>query len=259
MNNNPKKSKAFIITFIVVLILLVGAYYLFKNSESIFGTKSSLGTNKSFSPLLGTESPKDLDTINKNNGGTNTGSGGQGGGTSGGATSDTGSNIDNSGMVSDGLGIGDGLALGNGSGANNGGFVMPPFNPLPTPAGTGPLPPTPSPTPTVNPNICPADDPLVFTDAEKTELESLLRDYYMIATTLKTDDDLALLNIDITTNQALIDQADLLATACLVQKTDPSYTGPQAIRDNPYYTDPNTSTSSYVSAFSLLEQVFDIW
>jgi len=63
MENNPKKSKAFIITFILILLLLIAGYYLFKNRENLFGTKGSLSTSKIFAPLLGTSKSKDLKTI----------------------------------------------------------------------------------------------------------------------------------------------------------------------------------------------------
>jgi hypothetical protein len=66
MENNPKKSKALIITFIVVLLLLIGVYLLFSNSEKIFGTKGALDINKIFSPLLGTSKNTDLETIDFN-------------------------------------------------------------------------------------------------------------------------------------------------------------------------------------------------
>ena len=64
MENNPKKSKAFIITFILILLLLVLGYYLFKNKDNIFGTKGIISANKIFTPLLGTSKSKPLTTVN---------------------------------------------------------------------------------------------------------------------------------------------------------------------------------------------------
>ena len=63
MENKPKKSKAFIITFIVVLLLLLLGYFLFVNSEKIFGTKGETTINKIFSPLLGTSKKATLETL----------------------------------------------------------------------------------------------------------------------------------------------------------------------------------------------------
>ena len=66
MENNPKKSKAFIITFILIILLLLAGYYLFKNRSSIFDTKGSTTISKVFAPLLGTSKGKDLTVINPN-------------------------------------------------------------------------------------------------------------------------------------------------------------------------------------------------
>lgn len=62
-NKNPKKSKAFIITFILILLLLVAGYYFFKNREQYFGAKGSLSISKVFSPLLGSSKSKDVKVI----------------------------------------------------------------------------------------------------------------------------------------------------------------------------------------------------
>src|ERR1035437_5459633 len=63
MDNNPKKSKALIITFVVVLLLLIAGYFLFSNSDKIFGTKGTIDFNKIFSPLLGTSKKTDLNPL----------------------------------------------------------------------------------------------------------------------------------------------------------------------------------------------------
>ncbi len=69
MENNPKKSKAFIIAFILVLLLLLGGYYLFSNKDKIFGTKGSMSLSKIFTPLIESITGKSLKTIDTNNGG----------------------------------------------------------------------------------------------------------------------------------------------------------------------------------------------
>lgn len=63
MENSPKKSKAFIITFIIILILLLVGYYLYKNRTQIFSTKGSSTVNRIFSPLLGTSKDKTVDMV----------------------------------------------------------------------------------------------------------------------------------------------------------------------------------------------------
>lgn len=59
MENKSKKSKAFIITFIAVLFLLIVGYLIFKNGDKIFhlGTSTD-GGGKIFNPL-----PSDLDNL----------------------------------------------------------------------------------------------------------------------------------------------------------------------------------------------------
>jgi len=63
-NSKPKKSKALIITFIIVLLLLIIGYFLFTNSDKIFGTKGVINFNKIFSPLATSDNSKNLTTIN---------------------------------------------------------------------------------------------------------------------------------------------------------------------------------------------------
>ena len=62
-NNNPKKSKAFIIAFILILLLLLAGYYLFTNRATIFDTKGVVTMQKVFAPLLGSSKNKDLGVI----------------------------------------------------------------------------------------------------------------------------------------------------------------------------------------------------
>ena len=63
MENNPKKSKAFIITFILILILLIAGYYIYKNRTQMFDAKGSTSMSKIFSPLLGTSKTKEVKVI----------------------------------------------------------------------------------------------------------------------------------------------------------------------------------------------------
>lgn len=75
MQNNPQKSRALIITFIIVLGLLIGLYFVF-TSNTLFGVDNSIG--KKFSPFLITPKEKGLNQIedpntsDQNNGGLNT-------------------------------------------------------------------------------------------------------------------------------------------------------------------------------------------
>lgn len=136
MEKNPKKSKAFIITFIAVLLLLILCYFLFVNKDNIFGTKGTMSIGNIFSSLIGTSKEKSLNSINdptKNSGNVPSGSNSsQGGGTN---TNNTNTNASGSlgvgsglgsenGGVNGGLGVGTGLGSGSGTGnfgSGNGG------------------------------------------------------------------------------------------------------------------------------------------
>lgn len=265
---HPRKSKAWIIVLVVVIILVAIVYALFSNREQIFGTKNAEKITKTFSPLLGSSKKTETPSM----GGTT------GADTSTTTTDDTGTDttngsLDNSGNFNtgDGLGVGEGFGDTGGSGTRNdqgGTNYTPPLNPLPTPGssagGSDTTTVSTTPTPPIrvtppDPNFC-YDDPLVFTDAEKEELASLLRQYYLIAPTIKTTDDLALVNNDISINQALLDQVETLTNQCTTQKSSFGYAGPQIVKDNPYYNDvTNANGVPYISAFSLLEEIFKIW
>ncbi len=54
----PNKSRAFIITFVVVLVLLIAGYFLFFSPNAVLKSGSLVG--KKFSPLLGTPKEKEL-------------------------------------------------------------------------------------------------------------------------------------------------------------------------------------------------------
>jgi len=275
MANNPRKSTAFLITFIIVLILLVIGFLLFRNSDKIFGTKSTEeGGGKSFMSLFGTDKPKDLTTVDNNTpgGDTPTTNNGANGGTTDGGTGGT-QNTDTPPPVDSGFGSGN---FGNDSGFGTGGFgngeglgITPPLDPITPPEDRDNNRFTDTPTPDRNPRplpavtvveaYCPKDDPLEFTDAEREELEALLKEYYAISHLLKTEDDIALLESDIKTNQDLVAQVESLNAQCEVQKSDYRYTGPQTIKSNPYYTNTINSITPYVPTYEILEDLFKVW
>ena len=166
--------------------------------------------------------------------------------------------------------------LTNGAGLSS---VSPAFNPIPTPdnsnSNTGSSPSTtlsgstslsnttnsgPTLAP-ITPKICQIDDPLVYTPAEQAQLDILLKQYYLISPSLKTSDDLALELNDMNQNQSLINQSNTLTNQCMQQKSAPSYTGPQSIKDNPYYQDPSGTNSNtpYLPAYTQFEQILNIW
>jgi hypothetical protein len=62
MQNNSNKWRAFIITFIIITLLLVGAYFLFRNSGSANNTKGDTIAQK-FSSLFGTSKQKQINTV----------------------------------------------------------------------------------------------------------------------------------------------------------------------------------------------------
>ncbi len=79
------------------------------------------------------------------------------------------------------------------------------------------------------------ENPLEFTNAEKSKLEELLRKFYLIAPTLKTEDDIILAYNEIERYQNFVSQIDELTKMCNEQKSDSSYTGPQTVYGNPWY------------------------
>lgn len=320
MENQPKKSKALIITFIAILVLLLAGYFIFKNSDSQIGTKNSSGISKIFAPLLGTSKNKDVDVVNTGNQNTN------GGANQGGTTTGTGDGTETGGTGAFGgsgtIGSGDGLN-GTGTGGTGAGMTLipPAFNPIPAPTDdcrddkgniiacgkdTTPGVTTGSTqcadgidndgdglidtkddgchtdftatnnltynknldaenkinttTTTAVAELCP-DDPLEFTTAEKDQLTVLLRQYYLLAPSLRIQDDITLLDYDNQTNQELLSQATKLIQDCNAQKADPAYTGPKEVKDNPYYKNTNTnrSSSEYLSGYGLYELMFNIW
>ena len=147
-HDKNKKSRAFIITFIIVFLLLLLCYFLFANQEKIFGTKGSMSLSNIFSSLTGTSKSKSLKQINdstngttssttstgvQSGGGTNTSNnGGLGGGSvatgssgasgSGGASGGSGTGTGTGSGTGTGTGFGNGTGTGTGTGFGNGGF-----------------------------------------------------------------------------------------------------------------------------------------
>jgi len=240
MENNPKKSKAFIITFIVVLILLIIMYVLFANRDKLLGTKSA-STNQNFT--AGSLSQK-IGTVV-----TTTSSGGTTG-----PSNPTSSSTPPSGTPAQqgpSTGVGSTTEVG-GTGNTN---YSPIFNPIPTPDNATPPASTTATLssgdtkgPILQPNqsnSCP-DDPLVFTDTEQAKLKDLLAQYYIIAPGLKSRDDVSSLTNDISQDQSLLDQANRLTAECTSEKANPVYTGPQTIKNNPYYNTQGGNSDSYL-------------
>lgn len=63
MENNPKRSKAFIITFILILLLCLVGYYFYANRAKIFDAKGATSISKIFAPLLGSSKNNDLKVV----------------------------------------------------------------------------------------------------------------------------------------------------------------------------------------------------
>lgn len=246
MDRTTKKSKAFLITFIAMLVLLIGGYLIFKNSNSMFGTKNSETITKNFSPLLGTS--KDKGKVETKEG-ENT------------SSTNTGGDVDmgNGGVSETPIKTG----------------VKPVLKPVKAPESNckdsngNPVScetiVTASPTPEEvkdNTPIIKTEDtcteggnPVILTKAEKDELDALLAEYYRIAAKLKTEADISDLKSSGLAYGDLIIQAGSLTNDCKEQKANPLYTGPQVAKDNPFYQDgtnmegksylANTSTYNY--------------
>lgn len=87
------------------------------------------------------------------------------------------------------------------------------------------------------PNVCLDVEqyPLTFTEQEKVALADLLRKFYLISPTLKTEDDIGLLYEDIIDQQNFSEQLTVLINECYAQTSDPTYTGPKAMYGNPWF------------------------
>jgi hypothetical protein len=65
MENQPKKSKALIITIIAILLIVLIGYLLIKNRDS-FGVKTSATISRIFSPLIPSLNSKNINKIDEN-------------------------------------------------------------------------------------------------------------------------------------------------------------------------------------------------
>jgi hypothetical protein len=297
MDRHPRKSKALLITFIILVILLVIGYFLLQNTKTVDPVtgETTTSSNKVFSSLFGTAKKKQLVPVeNQEKDGVVPSS-------SNGTQVQPGTNT----PIDAGIGSGGSFGAGTGFGVNAGfgttGSFAPALNPLPSPSGTfngnlgftsgtfgglsfgnnpisggGSGTSTPGSTPVLSgsADICPVDDPLTYTDAEKAELEVLLRQYYLLASTIKNNDDIAVLNNELAEYRALINKANDFTNQCVAEKTAPGYTGPQSVLTNPYYSG-GSSSSTYlpgeqspwiqanpgasIADYPDFENIFNIW
>jgi len=73
IEGKTKKSKALIIALVIVILLAIGLFFLFKNRENILETKNiSNSNNKIFQSLFGTSKSKNVKVIDTLNSGKNT-------------------------------------------------------------------------------------------------------------------------------------------------------------------------------------------
>ena len=243
MHNN--KSKAFIITFIVVILLLLAGYFFFFKGK---GTTEGTLANKVFAPLLGSSKQKDVTPINT-------------GDTTTTDTNDVAVDGDNS--INNG-----GEVVNNGTGKE---VIVPKLNSIAGPSticrdkngkvvtcatnaftnidtNTTQTGKTTDKTDLSPAEQCPDGNPVTFTTEEQKNLDALLADYYRIAGKLKTESDIYTLNDAGVEYTDLIAQAISLTNDCEEEKADPAYTGPQEVKDNPYYQNPNsTGMESYLA------------
>jgi hypothetical protein len=107
------------------------------------------------------------------------------------------------------------------------------------------------------------DDPLEFTSDEQARLDVLLRKFYLLSPTLKTEDDITDIKTQYNNAVTLIDQATELIKACYAQTDNGSkvrvtgYTGPLIRMGNPYYKKSSMGGSylSPVTAISVVDSI----
>lgn len=237
-----RKSKAFLITFISVIILLVAGYFLFYKGS---GTTEGTIANRMFAPLLGSSKPKPATPIK---------------------TTPSTSTDNNTPTTTDNTPTNPDTQVPT----PNSNIVLPPFNPITTPntgcrdnngktipcGGNIAVDTTPTPTPIVKtptkdtPPVeqCLDGNPVILTADEQAELNDLLAEYYRIAGKLKTEADIYAVNDSGVEYTNLIAQANSLTKDCVEEKADIAYTGPQTVKDNPYYQNgADNSGNSYVA------------
>ena len=295
MENSPIKSKAFLITFISVLLLLVVVYFMFKNKDNLF-SPNSIG-NKIFSSFSnGTNNTGNtVDTTNLNNS-QNINVNGVGiNGTNNNGTTNNGNtgeykvgeynnegdfsvdlpnenpnganlckDVNGNTVSCDTITVaktyecndgkdndGDGLIDKEDPGCHTDYNATNGIDGMQTRGGsTDTLTGRSSYDPTINDesrensnhgdnqggntDMCPSY-PLTFTTSEQEELDSLIRKFYLMAGTIKTEDDILAVNDETQRQNAYKKQFDELTNECEVEKANPPYTGPKTIKMNPYY------------------------
>ena len=96
--------------------------------------------------------------------------------------------------------------------------------------------------------VCPANAPLVFTDEEQKQLDILSRKFYLLAPTIKTEDDVNLSSAEIIQQQNLLDHVKGLTKECYLEtNANNLYTSFCSI--NPTYCD-NVNDKFAVPAFT---------
>lgn len=227
MERNKKKSKALIITFIVILLLLLAFYFLIiKNNP--FQTKSATTENKGFFSLFTKNKEKEVDLIDNVN-------------TDNGEVFDGSVDLGNGDNTNSGNGDNTDIENGNGNLQNGGSYTDPaytPYNPrlspVPTPDPYNPntntyTPPVDTVTRTNPPETtdkkqCNLDDyKLTYTEAEKAELDKLLREFYRISASIKTQEDIDLEYEARKSYIGLVDEAKDLTKQCYIETSTPKY------------------------------------
>jgi hypothetical protein len=275
MENNNKKSKAFIITFVIVLIVLGGLYLLYQNKETVLGTKGASTMEKVFSPLLGSSKNKDLNVVenpesNKNIS-TSEGEGDQNsnnteiskegngndpsniedanfdgkyslpkpsagfGSSSFNSNSIWGNNNNNNNSRNGDSDSRNGYNSDSGSDRDSNGYGKSDYD--------------------LNyknedddygnelsRNACYGQAPLVFTEDEIKMLDEHLKRYYAISPTLKSESSISNIKEDSSSKKALVSRVNMITSICEEQTSDPNFTGPKEVLANPYWPTPSTIT-----------------
>lgn len=231
MERNRKKSRAVIITFFIVLALLFLFYILFVKNNPLDNTKGTSTENRGFFSLFTSSKNKDLQTVedDTNKEGENT-------------NGDTQNSTEGNNNGSGGEVVGGTVISGGGSQSTNnplgnipdlGDTSNPRLRPIPTPDDpdydfVNDLP-DPDvrvyPTPDTDPiKQCNLDDyKLKFTEEEQAELDKLLREFYRIAASIKTEEDIELEHEAKLSYIGLVDEAKDLTKQCYAELNSATY------------------------------------
>lgn len=254
----PRKSRALIITFIIVLVLLIVGYFLIVKGGII---KSDSAVGKKFAPILGTPKQKDV-IVDTNNGTdvtnppaetptepTNTGPNlptnpGSGGGKPNipkyvppnlslpkpDYTNFTPKQFDTKTQCADGKDNDNDTSIDAGDAdchydknAKNAASYVASYNLESGSKNTEPNIVTPDPKAKKNISCDVEEIPLVFTAAEQAELDSLTREFYRLAPQLKTEEDIVSEVLSKQGYEDLISNAKNLTQQCRDQTGTPAY------------------------------------